>query len=137
MKLLNKLEEIAKAYSIAVEYNGQEVVLVAPDGYTFESGTPTEVFSPWDAQPAVAMLKQALASIKELGEGLQCVEVELPSISTEELHNLAVEEKELDNLAQCGAISRHFPELASAILEAKRGLENKLIEEGIELGTIY
>ena len=57
-------------------------------------------------------------------------------ISTNELHNLAVEEKQLDDLAQCGAISRHFPELAASIMEAKRELENTLIEEGIELGTI-
>jgi hypothetical protein len=61
---------------------------------------------------------------------------ETNSISTSELHNLAVEERDLDNMAQNGAISRHFPDLASAIMEAKRGLENKLIEEGIELGSI-
>ena len=64
------------------------------------------------------------------------MKTEKPSISTDELHHLAYEEKVLDDLAQCGAISRHFPELAARIMEAKRGLENHLIEEGIELGSI-
>jgi hypothetical protein len=62
---------------------------------------------------------------------------EKPSISTDELQHLAEEEKALDDLAQCGAISRHFPELALAIMDAKRGLENHLTENGIELGDIY
>ena len=61
---------------------------------------------------------------------------EKPSISTKELNILAYEEKVLDDLAQCGAVSRHFPELAQATMEAKRGLEAHLTEEGIELGSV-
>ena len=63
-------------------------------------------------------------------------EAERPIVSTEELNILAYEEKVLDDVAQCGAVSRHFPELAQAIMEAKRGLENLLIEGGIELGSV-
>jgi hypothetical protein len=64
-------------------------------------------------------------------------EVEKPSISTDELNELAYEEKLLDDLAQCGAISRHFPILAASIMEAKRGLEDHLTEEGVELGSVF
>ena len=70
MKLIEQLETRASKYNIDVEYDGNEVILVCPDGYEFESGTPTEIYSPWDRQPAVAMLRQALADIDNLGRGM-------------------------------------------------------------------
>jgi hypothetical protein len=57
-------------------------------------------------------------------------------LSRETLNELAIEEKTLDNLAQCGEISKYFPELSQAILNNKRALENLLEENGIELGSV-
>ena len=70
MKLLDRLELKAAKYSVDVDYDGNEVVLVCPDGYVFDKGTPTEIYHPWDGTPAVAMLWKALAEIDDLGSGI-------------------------------------------------------------------
>ena len=70
MKLLNKLEERAAKYGVDVDYDGNEVVLVCPDGYVFDKETPTEIYRPWDGTPVVAMMWRALAEIDDLGSGI-------------------------------------------------------------------
>ena len=58
------------------------------------------------------------------------------TITRKDLEGLAVEEKMLDDIAQCGLVSKHFPDLSDAIMEAKRELQNTLASNGIKLGSI-
>jgi hypothetical protein len=68
MTLIKQLEEKAAKYGLTVDYDGAEVVIVCAEGFCFDDNSPTEIYSPWDAQPVVACLRQALRDIDELGE---------------------------------------------------------------------
>lgn len=63
--------------------------------------------------------------------------IKIMKLKKEDLLEIAREEKILDNLSQCGKISQHFPEVAAKIAEAKDEIEDFLIENGIELGSVY
>lgn len=71
MKLIKELEKKAEKYGITVDYDGAEVVLVCPEGKAFYGNSPTEIYSPWDAQPVVACIRGALRDVDELGAGIE------------------------------------------------------------------
>lgn len=76
MKLIERLKAKAAGYGLTVDYDGDEVVIVCPEGKAFHGQSPTEIFSPWDAQPVVVCLRQALRDIDELGESMEDVVAE-------------------------------------------------------------
>ena len=58
-------------------------------------------------------------------------------LSESDVLELARAERDIDDIAQCGVISRLFPEIASAILEAKRPLADIIESNGVEVGSVY
>lgn len=70
MKLIQQLEEKAAKFGLTVDYDGSEVVIVCPDGLCFYGDTQTSIYSPWDSQPVVACIRQALREVEELGQSI-------------------------------------------------------------------
>jgi len=66
---------MAKKYGLTVDYDGAEVVIVCAEGFYFDGNSPTEIYSPWDAQPVAVCLRQALRDIDELGTTISDIEL--------------------------------------------------------------